>query len=131
MGDKIIVNDIPMSLLTNPLESYWNGVDRKRPKIFPLGSHCWRGYIATWDIIDKQLYLLDIEGSISITEIFGVSKGERVKADWFTGELRIPLGNILHHFDGSQDPIYEKEAVIKIENGNMLYRIIAENNSLS
>ncbi|MDZ4847094.1 MAG: hypothetical protein SH857_16295 [Chitinophagales bacterium] len=56
--------------------------------------------------------MIDIEGSISKEEIFGVTNAGKVKAEWFTGELRIPFGNILQPYDGSQDPIYERESVI-------------------
>jgi len=61
--DILIYNNDTISLYSNPLESFYNEKN-PRPKNFGIdgcwSTACWRGYQATWQIIDKKLYLIEI-----------------------------------------------------------------------
>ncbi|GAP62533.1 hypothetical protein ARMA_0956 [Ardenticatena maritima] len=72
---------------------------------------CWRGYIATWEIKNGKFYLVDIEGRYKLTT------DTPIFADWFSGVLRIPLGNMLHYVHMGFASVYEEELYIKIEKG--------------
>lgn len=54
----------------------------------------WRGYIGTWEIVDRRLYLINLEGLMldrtpaSMATIFP-RYPERAFADWYCGPLEI------------------------------------------
>lgn len=54
-----------------------------------LSTACWRNYIATWEIRNNQLLLIQLEGKYQI-------KGEQpLIAYWFTGEFELPQGELV------------------------------------
>ena len=88
----------------------------------------WRGYISKWSIEDGMLYLTDLHGFISTDdngELINKSVGmdylfpgqDKVLADWYSGVLRLPHGEIIRYIHQGYDSIYEKELLLKIVNG--------------
>ncbi|MBI5208676.1 MAG: hypothetical protein HY927_01725 [Elusimicrobia bacterium] len=90
---------------------------KKHPRIVALdhqavmSSACWRGYIGTWEIKDGRFYLVAIEGKYSLA-----GKGP-LFADWFTGTLRIPQGEMLEYVHMGYASVFEREIVVKIAKG--------------
>ena len=72
---------------------------------------CWRGYIGSWSIRRGKLYLTKLEGR------FCIKGKEAIFADWFTGELHIPRGEMLDYVHAGFDSVYEQEIVLKVEQG--------------
>ena len=68
-------------------------------------SAMWRGYIATYEIANKELILKDLSDDFlkgkSILKKFlstaGVKKDSVFKIDWFTGQIVLPVGKIVHN----------------------------------
>jgi hypothetical protein len=94
-GDKIIIDNRMYTLFSNPLEYYWSEDNPKPPMTWPTTS-CYRGYIAKWEIIGNYLYLIDLifrapDGDAGLDYVFPDIQG-KIKAEWYSGELRIPLG---------------------------------------
>jgi hypothetical protein len=120
--DSIIIKGEKHCLYTYPLKSYWT---RKNPMPvfkYPKTS-CWRGYIATWEISDNSLYLIDVifktaTGEVGLNYIFPHNTG-KIKADWYTGELQIPIGDPVHS-DPSWDTIYDYDWFLSIKKGNVI-----------
>ena len=98
--DKIIHYGKEYVLLTYPMESFFEKYPEKRPKNIVQSTGLTRGYVATFEIIDDQLYLKDIEiivverseeKPVSVNwksvkyEVF--PNQDLVKIDWITGEL--------------------------------------------
>jgi hypothetical protein len=125
------------ALLANPLQDYYHSLSSAENAVYPKfdsagftngPSNCWRGYIATWEIIYDTLYLTKIEDcsgwkkNFDLTKIFGskVKKG-RVKADWYSGELRIPKGKMVEYVHMGYMSKYERELTLEIEKGVLLY----------
>ena len=120
--DSIIIKGVKYHLFTTPLDSYWT---KRRPKPITRvpSSNCWRGYVATWEIFENDLYLIDIkfyapDGDLGYKCMFHINP-EGLKASWFTGELRIPLGNILYS-EVCMDYVYDFDLVIRIKKGSLL-----------
>jgi hypothetical protein len=116
--DIIIIKGVQYSLWTFPLDTYWTKWKRK-PKVQVNRTSCWRGYVATWEIIDNVLYLKDIiystpEGDVGLDYLFPKETG-MIKADWFTGELRVPFGDRLKY--DYDDPGYESDLFFNIKKG--------------
>jgi len=72
---------------------------------------CWRGYVGTWEIKEGRFYLVSLNGRLRL-------EGEgHLFANWFTGVLRIPKGELLHYVHMGFGSVYEEELHIKIEKG--------------
>ena len=92
-------------------------------------TSCWRGYRATWIIIDNNLYLEDIETQnkkLRKDSLFKKIK-EPVFADWYTGELRLPRGECLKYVHGGFGSIYERDILITVEKGKVISQKIKTN----
>jgi hypothetical protein len=87
------------------------GVEAGSITSFIYSTACWRRYIGTWKLDDGRLYLVALDG------VYRVVGDEPIFADWFTGVLRIPSGNMLHYVHMGFGSVYEFETHIKIENG--------------
>jgi hypothetical protein len=59
--DKVIIDGKEYSIRNNPLESYFEKHPDRKPKTDIMSSALHRGYIATFTLIDKRLYLIDIK----------------------------------------------------------------------
>jgi hypothetical protein len=122
-ADIIIIEGKEYPLFTNPLEDYWTKKNPKPPIGLPVTS-CWRGYIATWEIIDNILYLIDItirtpKGETGLVYVFPDTT-DKIKATWYSGELRIPQGDCLHYEHGGYESIYASDWFISIEKGEVV-----------
>lgn len=76
-----------------------------------ISSACWRGYIGTWEIKKGRLFL------IGLSENYRLSDGASIFADWFSGEINVPEGDILDYVHGGFATVYEREQHITIERG--------------
>jgi hypothetical protein len=122
-ADIIIIDGKEYPLFTNPLEDYWTEENPKPPIGWPMTS-CWRGYIATWEIIDNSLYLIGIiirtpDGDAGLEYAFPNTTG-KIKATWYLGELRIPQGECLHYEHGGYESVYASDWLIRIEKGTVI-----------
>ena len=133
LPDIILLQEKEMDLYTNPLENYWISYGKKKPE-FEISSSCKRGYIATWAIQHNDLILIDIQGRrlktsiffankyvpISLKKLFPKCKVEGVLANWFSGKLRIPAGNMTQYEHYNYNSRFEKEIIITIDKGKVL-----------
>jgi len=89
---------------------------------FIFGSTaCWRGYQGTWEIRDGRFYLVGLRGR------FQLRQGEPILADWFSGVLRIPKGEMLQYVHMGFGSVYEQEVHIKIKNGVVVTTRLIDN----
>lgn len=59
--DKIYYNKTLHYLNSNPLEVYFDQFPEKRPLSKIGATSLWRGYVATFEISDFKLWLIDVE----------------------------------------------------------------------
>lgn len=73
---------------------------------------CWRQYIGTWEIKAGRLYLIKLEGK------YKLAVDETIFADWFSGEISLPQGELLDcNVEAGFQLKYEQELIIKIAAG--------------
>lgn len=82
---------------------------------------CWRRYVGTWELRDKQFYLVSLMGEIALVG------EEPIFADWFTGVLRIPQGKQLCYVHMGFGSVHEEELHIFIEKGRERGRRVVSN----
>ena len=131
------------SLFANPLERYLSD-NPAVPKFVPQCTMCWRGYVASWEINHDRLYLTGLGGTvcrktfegdaiiskrcgqrhwgecsvgrIDLYEIFPRSYA-KVYADWFSGKLVIPQGEMVQYIHMGYASQYERYIKLSIERG--------------
>ncbi len=129
--DVIHIDGEKHSLNVNPLRELLTQKNWQRPENAMVSSANWRGYIATWEIRDGQLVLVDAtirimktshrdydEHSI-VPELFPSAAGA-VRADWFSGALIIPQGELVHYVHLGYDSLYQGYQVIRIDVGQVI-----------
>jgi hypothetical protein len=122
--EKLIYNGKEVLIYTEPLSSYLSNL-KEKPKLFSLSSGCWRGYVGTWEIKDDKLYLIDFEGyttniyiNLGIDSLF--PNQTNVLAEWFTGEIRIPIGDMLDYDLNSYESTFESDLFLEFKNGQLI-----------
>lgn len=130
--DKIIYNGQEYSLNSNPLETFFEKNPDLKPKSEMMSTALWRGYIATFEISDNQLFVKDITvmdedtitGSHKTTwrsvfkQVFPDQK--QVKVDWMTGLLVIPNGKLVNYVHMGYASTYENYILLEIDKGNLI-----------
>ncbi len=89
-----------------PLELLWKDPNTTRPAQVLTDSPggikstaCWRGYVAIWEVEKGVLYLKGLdswqgEKKVNLKDLFPKRfKDGKVKADWFTGNLKLNTGD--------------------------------------
>ena len=104
-------------LSTEPLESFLESVAPKF-RFTPPDTSLMRGYRATWQLDkDDRLMLIDFRGYMLTEAAKGVQylfPGEsRVFAYWFTGVLKINVGQVIEYKHRGYESIFEN--VISID----------------
>lgn len=123
--DILLDGEDTVAIFSNPLEQY---LDKKKDRVFcgkkleMSSTACYRGYLAFWMIRDDKLYLTKVlqgcgesdQKEFKLNSEFGQNK---VFADWFTGIIMCPGGELLQYIHSGYGSIYEKEKFIYITNG--------------
>ncbi|MBG9377908.1 hypothetical protein I5907_16830 [Panacibacter sp. DH6] len=131
--DKIFFNGKEYALLSNPLEAFFEKNPERRPEGGVISSALWRGYVATFEVRDNQLFVKDIqiiyinttdknnhddEWKSVMEEVFPEQKD--VKVDWLTGLLVLPHGKIVNYVHMGYGSTYEKYFLLEIDKGDYI-----------
>ena len=118
-----------------PLEDYFRAGKKRPDDLTPLGSNCWRGYIAYWRVADNRLWLTGMfrqahEGwwgdlneafhaRYPIAKIFG-EKAATVEATWFTGKIELERKVVKRRpVARGEERTYESRVLV-FEKGNLM-----------
>ena len=126
--DYLMYKGERLRLHVNPLEVLFIEKKELRPETEIISSGNWRGYIATFSIIDRALSVSDITiskpdpdkeyGYLRESVLLKVFPNESDrKMDWYSGLLVVPLGERTGYVHLSYASQYEKYLLIRIKNG--------------
>lgn len=91
---------------------------------------CWRGYIGTWKIENNKLYLIGLEGS-SENGIVGLDylfpNQNEVFANWFSGELKVPQGEMIEYHHRGHFSVFEKDIIFTFQSGVLIKQVLRDN----
>ena len=132
IGDRILIDNKEYTLACEPLSSYL--YDNKVEKLFTaVNTACYRGYCATWKVVNDKIYLIDIESPSQIRSKTGSDSGESISAMqklfpgqtevfaiWVNGTLIIQFGELLKYIHMGYESICETNIYLKFENGVMI-----------
>lgn len=120
--EKIIWNGKETYMAAEPLEPFLNS--RTDISFTAPNTSCWRGYYGRWEITENKLYLVGLEGfrenleQVNVEYLFPGQ--QRVFAGWFTGEIRIPQGELLDYVHRGFESLYERDVILQIQNGEII-----------
>ena len=120
--DSVIVEGDPFAARYNlPLDAKHPQIcdltNSRRP--FPRDSSCWRGYVASWEIISCRVHLRDLRGKLKLRSLVPLF------ADWVSTEIDLPLGHVDPTIGHIYEPIHEFYLVLKVEEGVVVrWRVI-------
>ena len=126
----LIYNNVEYRMANLPLSTFLETISHKYEFENTL-SCCWRGYIGTWEIINDKLFLIHLSGTTNddidfTTELLFPGHGE-IFAEWYSGELRIPIGEQLLYYDARYGPVYDENLFLEIEKGRLIKSYIINN----
>ena len=98
-----------------PLDPYLDEII-KEPLRLPFMTSCWRGYQGFWGIKDDKLYLNRVEGH-GIRFVFTRCSDLNLFAEWYTGEINIPIGEEVKCNFKDEAYNHEEYLVLEFKNG--------------
>jgi hypothetical protein len=123
VSETLIYGGKEFMMFTTPLDPYLRvtGLSFVSPH-----TACWRGYEGTWEIKSSEsnegLYLVALRAYRSYGDIAGLEDifpgfPDGVFAHWFSGEIRLPQGNLLKYIHGGYASTYEYDLFLEIKKG--------------
>ncbi len=106
-GEKYFLSSEPLKPLLEIIG------DNPFPKPIVCSTACWRGYVETWEIFEDKFFLVGLKGcpeenkELSLDNLF--PNQDKVFAEWFTGEIIIPQGKMLHYEHMGYMSIFERD----------------------
>lgn len=86
-----------------------------------FSTACWRGYLGTWEIKQGRLYLNSVVGR------YEMEGGEPIFADWVSGWLVIPRGEVVEYVHMGFESVYEQELRLRVEAGAVAETLTVDN----
>lgn len=131
MPEKIVYQGANLELCTEPLEDYFakGGI---RPALKSSTTALWRRYVGSWEIVDDLLYLTHLDGrlvdgtKITVSMIFP-GFPEKVFAQWFSGTLRIPQGELLDYVHMGYGSTYDWDLLLEVQCGVVVSKSVRFN----
>jgi len=124
MRDKLIYNGKEYKLDNTYFEPYFQKNPEKRPQF--RTTALWRGYVATFEIEDNQLFVINIEkeaddenGKLTMKSIFNeiFPNSKKVKVDWFSGIFEGAYNEKSNYYNSFEHDYY---SLFEIKDGNIL-----------
>lgn len=85
-------------------------------------SCCWRGYHGSWAVLEDRLHLVGVNGllksggQLTLNSLFP-DQGDQILADWFSGSVRLPMGDVIAFLNGDFGGSDDKEMHLTFEKG--------------
>ena len=128
-GDILTYRGEKTTIATEPLKSY---LDTRSDVGFIFKSTgLVRGYIGTWEIKNNQLYLISLLGFVDNNKKVDLSylfpNKTEVFADWFSGDIRIPEGELLKKINLGYASVFEKDRILSFKEGIIIGETVKDN----
>jgi len=129
--DVIIIDGRNESLETTPLAPYLSAHPKVMPRSDDPAADNWRGYVATWEILDGKLFLRKIDVAFRNSEALPDEDTRIIKnmihnlfpdsravvATWYSGALVIPRGKLVKYVHMGYGSTYERYTIVTVNQG--------------
>lgn len=138
--ERIRFDGMEEQLMATPLEYFWSEVNPKPEALSQTSLSCWRGYVGTWEIIDKRLYLLKLDRHeirpkddtfveqtvpVPFEPLFG--REGPVPAEWFSGVLRVARGDVVVQVNAGYASVYQEDVFFVVDHGTIVSERVVKN----
>jgi len=128
-GERLIFKEQETWMAAEPLNQYLQ--NRNDIKFISPSTACWRGYYGQWEIKDNKLFLIGLKAYIEGYREVGLNylfPGQNIVfANWFSGKIRIPQGEMLDYVHMGYASLYEKDLILVFENGLLINEYVVDN----
>ena len=121
-GEILSYNGEKTTIATEPLKPY---LETRSDISFIFESTALvRGYFGSWKIKNKKLFLVSLIGFIENKERVDLNylfpNKKEVFADWFSGQIRIPEGNLVKKINIGYASVFERDRMLKFNKGILI-----------
>lgn len=128
-GDILSYNGEKTTIATEPLKPYLE--TRSDVSFIFKSTALVRGYIGTWKIKNKKLFLVTLVGFIENNEKVNLKylfpNKTEVFADWFSGDIRIPEGDLLQNINIGYASVFARDRVLNFNKGQLISETVKDN----
>ena len=138
--DILVHRGMTLDLCDDPLAAYLDRLPKsRRPDFVGLSSACWRGYQASWETREDNLFLTALSGFVRRDgETIEVDLAAAMpwmqkprRASWVSGQMRCPEGRLIRYVHGDCLSIYERDRLIEFDRGRLTDEILRINPPLA
>lgn len=128
-GERLIFKGEETWMAAEPLNQYLQ--NRNDIKFISPSTACWRGYYGQWEIKDNKLYLIELKAYLEEYREVGLDylfpRQDKVFANWFSGKIRMPQGEMLDYVHMGYASLYERDLILVFENGLLTNEYVVDN----
>ena len=128
-GDILSYNGKKTTIATEPLKTYLE--TRSDVSFIFKSTALVRGYIGNWKIKNKKLFLVSLVGFIKSNEKVDLEylfpNKTEVFADWFSGKIRIPEGDMLEKINLGYSSVFARDRILNFKKGILINETFIDN----
>ena len=128
-GDILSYNGEKTTIATEPLKPYLE--TRSDVNFIYKTTALVRGYVGRWEIKSEKLYLVSLVGFVENNEQVDLNylfpKQTEVFASWYSGDIRIPDGELLKKINLGYASIFEKDRILTFKEGLLIGETVKDN----
>ena len=128
-GDILSYQGKKTTIATEPLKIYLE--TRSDVSFIYKTTAIVRGYIGTWEIKNKKLFLVSLLGFIENNKQVDLNylfpNETEVFANWYSGEIRIPEGKLLKKINLGYASVFEKDRFLFFKEGVLISETVKKN----
>ena len=128
-ADILSYNGKKTTLATEPLKPYLE--TRSDVGFIYKTTALVRGYIGRWEIKNKKLFLVSLLGFIENNKQVDLNylfpNQTEVFASWYSGDIRIPEGELLEKINVGYASVFEKDRILSFEKGILTNETVVDN----
>ena len=127
--DRLSHNGKKTTIATEPLKPYLE--TRSDVSFIFKSTALVRGYIGTWKIKNKKLFLVTLVGFIENNDKVDLKylfpNKTEVFADWFSGDIRIPEGDLLQKINIGYASVFTRDRLLNFNKGILISETLKDN----
>ena len=128
-ADILSFNGKKTTIATEPLKPYLE--TRSDVGFIYKTTALVRGYIGRWEIKNNKLFLVSLLGFIENNEQVDLNylfpNQSEVFANWYSGDIRIPEGELLKKINVGYASVFEKDRFLTFKEGILISETIKNN----
>ena len=128
-ADILSYNGKKTTIATEPLKPYLE--TREDVSFIYKTTALVRGYIGRWEIKNNKLFLVSLLGFIENNKQVDLNylfpNQSEVFANWYTGKIRIPEGELLKKINLGYASVFEKDCFLTLDEGILISETVKNN----